>query len=760
MKTYYINIQGIVQGVGFRPFIYRLANELGISGCVKNSTKGVEIEANVDNEELLKLFINKIRKEAPLLSHIVEINYEEIEEKHFHGFKILHSEKRNDITFVSPDAAICDDCKRELFDTNDRRFLYPFINCTNCGPRYSIIEKIPYDRVNTTMKVFEMCDDCRKEYNQPDNRRFHAQPNCCLLCGPDVYMDNLKGITAVKEAAKRIDEGALLAVKGLGGYHLICDATNDDAVLYLRKCKKRNEKPFAVMVKDVDTLKKYKLNCEGVYSRFLNSPEAPIILINWKDHPLSKYINPMNDKIGIMLAYTPLHQLIMHFTKTDFIVATSGNQKDEPIVIDERDAEKTLFFVNGGFLHHNRPIHNRVDDSVAALVENEIYVLRRGRGFAPYPIMLKNNFKEDVLGVGAHLKNSVSLGKKNYIFPSQYIGDLDNVKCCEFFKEVVHKLQNLFDANVKVVIRDLHPDYYSSIYAEELGLKVLKLQHHIAHFFSCMAENGIEDNCIGVSFDGLGLGCDKKVWGSEFFVFKDDKIERVFHLKYARQVGDASSKKPFLMILSYLNQYRLLEDMQDLLIKKWDMTINELDFFVKVIERGINTIETSSMGRFFEGIGSLITGRVENEFEGHTAMLLESLAEKRPPEKRSYPFYFNEDGEIDFGGIVSGICRDLLIGVEKEVIAAKFHNSVAEIIREGCEKIREFSGVNKVTLTGGVFQNLLLLSKVKDLLRKNGFEIYIHRKVPPNDGGISLGQVYYYNLKTNLNLPDTFEKFW
>ncbi|MGA1846469.1 carbamoyltransferase HypF [Deferribacter abyssi] len=760
MKTYYINIQGIVQGVGFRPFIYRLANELGISGCVKNSSKGVEIEANVDRDELLWLFINKIRREAPLLSHIVDITYEEIEEKHFHDFKILHSEKINDITFVSPDAAICDDCKKELFDTNDRRFYYPFINCTNCGPRYSIIEKIPYDRANTTMKVFEMCDDCKKEYCQPDNRRFHAQPNCCLFCGPDVYMDNFKGVDAMKEASKRIDDGKLLAVKGLGGYHLICDATNNDAVLYLRKCKKRNEKPFAVMIKDVDTLKKYNLNCECVYNRFLNSPEAPIILINWKDHPLSKYINPINDKIGIMLAYTPLHQLILHFTKTDFIVATSGNQKDEPIVIDEVDAEKTLIFVNGGFLHHNRPIYNRVDDSVVAIVENDIYVLRRGRGFAPYPIMLKNNFDKDVLGLGAYMKNSISLGKKNYIFPSQYIGDLDNIKCCEFFKDVVCKLQNLFDADVKVVIRDLHPNYYSSIYAEELNLEVLKLQHHVAHFFSCMAENGIEDSCIGVSFDGLGLGCDKKVWGSEFFIFTNSKIERVFHLKYAKQIGDVTSKKPFLMMLSYLIQYGLLEETNDLLIKKWGMTKSELDFFIKAIENGINTIETSSMGRLFEGVGSILTGRIENEFEGHTAILLESLAEKRLDETNSYQFCFNKGKEIDFGGIISGICKDLLIGLEKEVIAMKFHNSIAELVKEGCEKIRESFGVNKVVLTGGVFQNLLLLSKVMYLLKNKGFNVYVHRKVPPNDGGISLGQVYYYNLKTNLDLPDTFEKFW
>ncbi|MGA1862277.1 carbamoyltransferase HypF [Deferribacter thermophilus] len=757
MKTFQINIQGIVQGVGFRPFIYNLAKKFNLNGEVKNTSSGVEIKLNCKDENELTNFINEIKNSAPLLSHIVNIKYYEIKNQIFSDFIIIKSESKNDITFVSPDAAICLDCEKELFDQNDRRYLYPFINCINCGPRYSIIKQIPYDRCNTTMSIFDMCNSCENESNDMKDRRFHAQPNCCHKCGPSVFTKNNKGLDAIIEAAKQIDDGKIIAVKGLGGYHLICDATNNEAVVNLRNFKKRDFKPFAIMVKDLKTILKYKDSLSEIEKFILTSPQAPITIIKWPNYPLSNLVNPLNDKIGIMLAYTPLHKILLSFTKTDFIIATSGNLKDEPIAISEKEAEETLSF-SELFLHHNRPIHNRVDDSVVTIVNNEVYTLRRARGFAPYPIMLNNNLNKVIIGLGAHLKNSISLGVKNYIFPSQYIGDLDNAKSTKFFEETVNKLQKLFDVKYDIAITDLHPDYYTSRYAKEQNKPILKVQHHIAHFFSAMAENGKEDNCIGIIFDGLGLGCDKKAWGGEIFTFNKGRLDRYSHLDYSLQIGDATAKKPYLMMISYLIKYNLLDRYIELLIKQYGIDKKEINFIKNILNHKLNCIETSSIGRLFEAVGSLLSRVKENEFEGHTAILLESFAEKSKTNDY-YPLKI-KDKRIDFGNLIIYLLEDLSKNERIEDIALKFHNSISKIILDICLKIKLEKSLKDVVFSGGVFQNLILTEKTAELLKQNGFNVFLHKKIPPNDGGISAGQVYYYYIKNIKNLDDKFEKFW
>lgn len=758
MKTFLVKVQGVVQGVGFRPFIYNLAKKLNLPGEVKNTSSGVEITVNTKNKKEVAKFIEIIKTDAPLLSHIVDIQFKEIEFKYFDEFKIIKSESKNDITFVTPDAALCKECENELFNPNDRRYLYPFINCINCGPRYSIIKEIPYDRENTTMSIFKMCKECEEEFNSVVNRRFHAQPNCCSICGPNVYTKNNKGFDAIKEVAKVVNDGGIIALKGLGGYHLICDATNDEAVKKLRIYKKREYKPFAVMIKDLNILTdKYKLKLSNTEKLIITSPQSPILIINWPNHPLSEYVNPLNNRLGIMIAYTPLHKLLLNLINTDFIIATSGNLRDEPITIDEESAEKTLHFVDL-FLHHNRPIHNRVDDSVATVINNQIYILRRARGFAPYPIMLKKSLNKVVLGVGTHLKNTISLGVKNYIFPTQYIGDLDNIKSIKFFEETVDKIQKLFKSKADLIITDLHPDYYTSKYASKINKPQISLQHHVAHFFSVMAENGIEDNCIGIIFDGLGLGCDKKIWGGEIFTFCKGILERYKHIDYSLQIGDASSKKPFLMIISYLKKYNLLKENTLLLKNIYNIDDNEISFINSLLDKKLNCIETSSMGRLFEAVGSLLSGVKENEFEGHTAIILESIAEQSDDIEDYYKTSL--DDTIGIKNLIKGVIEDLIKGVQKEIIARKFHNSIANMILNICMKIRDEKNLTNIALSGGVFQNIILTKKTVKLLNNAGFKVALHQKLPPNDGGISAGQVYYYYLKTNKKLDDKFEKFW
>ncbi len=738
MKTCKININGIVQGVGFRPFIYSLAKKYNLNGTVTNTDNGVEIIINI-NDNKINPFVDEIKNNCPPLAHISKIKYEFVEKKDLKDFKIINSQNEGGITFVSPDTAICKDCERELFDKNDRRYLHPFINCTNCGPRYNIIKNIPYDRKTTVMSDFSMCQNCFNEYHNPLNRRFHAQPICCNECGPEVYSGNLRGIDAIKFIAEKINEGEIVAVKGLGGYHIICNATDSKPVEKLRKLKNRFAKPFAIMA-TMNVIKELPLSAKE--KDFINSPQAPIVIVNWKNNELSDLINPLNNRIGLMKSYTPLHVLILNFTNTNFIVATSGNLKDEPIVTEEGEAEKKLSKFTKYFLHHNRRIHNGIDDSVATVINDKIYIIRRARGFAPYPVSMPFESKAETVGLGAHLKSTITLQSKNFAFVSQYIGDLDNFETTEFYNKTYEKMCHLFGISPEIAICDYHINYYSSEFAEKSKFKIKKIQHHLAHMFSCMAENGLKDDVIGIIFDGTGLGKDNAIWGGEIFSMKKGQIIRDFYLKYIKQPGgDASAKNPYMMLISYLIHYGLIDKFINFLTTDFGIKANEISLISQMIEKSINSNDTSSMGRFFEAVGSLLSKTKTNEFEGHTAIILESMAEKAEDSNESYNFEI-KNGEISHKLFLEELAEDFSNGVDKNMIALKFHNTIVEIITECCLTIKNKKKLKNVVLSGGVFQNILLLKKTILKLEENGFDVFIHSKVPTNDGGISLGQIY------------------
>ncbi|MCX8083415.1 MAG: carbamoyltransferase HypF [Calditerrivibrio sp.] len=739
--AYKIYVDGIVQGVGFRPFVYNLATSLGLNGYVQNRSSGVVIYLECDRK-WLEIFLSDLKNKAPKNSKVMSISVQETEDIGVNCFEIVHSEKDVGITLIPSDIAMCKDCGRELFDPSDRRYLYPFINCTNCGPRYSIIKRIPYDRINTTMSTFIMCNSCKEEYNDQNNRRFHAQPNCCPACGPNVWLGEMKGLDAIRKAAFLIDSGEILAIKGLGGYHLVCDATNEATIIKLRKCKNRYFKPFAVMVEDFESIRGY---VDEAFERDFDSIEAPIIIFDLKQKILPDVISPINGRVGFMKAYTPLHRILFYYLNTKFIVATSANKKDEPIVIDEITAEKKLASFTNFFLHHNRPIHNRVDDSVFTILEKKLYPIRVSRGFAPLPMLLPFECNSSVFGSGAGLKNHISLTKGKYVIHSQFIGDLDNTESVDFYVETYKKLVDLYSIEVNVVVTDLHPDYYSSIFgegvAQEKGAYFYKLQHHKAHFYSIMLESGRLDNTIGVIFDGLGVGEDGSIWGGEIFYMKGDIVRR-FHLAYFRQIGgDMAAKEPYRMLLGYLIQ------LNSKFIYKVAELFNvehELNLMEKMLKLGINSPYTSSMGRFFEAVGALLAGLKNNEFEGHAAIVLESMVGSG--NLKTYNYSIN-DNIIDISQILEEIVADFFAGLDKSEIALRFHYTISKIILDCCSIIRAEIGLNDVMFSGGVFQNLILISMSKELLENNHFNVYTHRLLPPNDANISVGQAFYGVMK-------------
>ncbi|QAR32293.1 carbamoyltransferase HypF [Geovibrio thiophilus] len=740
-KTYIIRIKGIVQGVGFRPFVYNLAAERGLKGYVLNDSKGVQIGLEC-SYDAARSFAEDVRRLAPPLSHIISTEITEGSESAFKGFEIRESVDTDGLTLVSPDVALCPDCRRELFDTSDRRFNYPFINCTNCGPRYSIIKSIPYDRRMTTMSAFDMCADCASEYKNPADRRFHAQPDCCPVCGPQAYGFGLEGDAALNRAADAVNSGEILAMKGLGGYHLICDALNEAAVGKLRELKRRGEKPFAVMCADVQTLEKYR-TLSDTERNIIASPQAPILLLDWENPPFPDSVNPMGSNIGVMTAYTPLHALLMSRLNTDFIIATSGNLRDEPICIDEADAQQRLKYYTDNFLHHNRDIHNRVDDSVVAVAGGFPYVLRRARGFAPYPVMLPFEADKQVAGAGAHLKNGICFASGAYAFPSQYIGDLDNPETRDFYTETWGKMKNLLGIEPQTVITDIHPDYFSTRYAAETGAEVVTLQHHLAHFYAVLGENGHKGDALGLILDGTGLGTDGRIWGGELFVRKDQYVTRAARLPYILQPAmDTAAKKPAMMLVSVMKSYGL-EKYADFLYGRFPEMRAALRLTEKMVETGFNSIETSSTGRLFEAAGALVSGIAENDFEAHLAIKLEYMADKTVTDS-----YHTEP--MNPAGLFDGLFSDLASGTDSAVCSARFHNGFARMLTAAC--IKYAAGIKTVALSGGVFQNMLLLDRVTTLLRQNGFTPLIHGRIPANDGCISLGQVCGYVYGDDIKL--------
>lgn len=733
IKNYILKIQGIVQGVGFRPFVYLLAKEYGLNGYVLNNSQGVEVGIRC-SFELAADFAEKIKKLAPPLSHIVSIKIEAGEDELFDSFNIVSSEHVEGLSLVLPDICICNDCKNELIDNKDRRHEYPFINCTNCGPRYSIIKSIPYDRKLTTMSEFEMCPACLAEYENPENRRFHAQPNCCPDCGPNVFSSKNYGKKALAEIVSSIDEGQIVAVKGLGGYHLMCDALNEQAVAKLRFLKQRGEKPFAVMCKDVSILEKY-VTLNDIEKNMISSPQSPVLLIDWQSHPFSQLINPLGNNIGVMVAYTPLHFLLMSKLKTDFIVATSGNLRDEPICIDEVEAENSLKKFTNIFLHHNRKIHNRVDDSVVTATGGFPYVLRRARGFAPYPVMLPVGLEKTVAGAGAYLKSTICFAGENFAFPSQYIGDLDNPETRDFYSETWQKMEKLLDITPEVVITDLHPDFYSTRFGLEKAENHMSVQHHLSHFYAVLGENGHKGDALGLILDGTGLGADGKIWGGEFFIRKDKAVRRAVHLPYIFQPAmDTAAKKPAMMLMSLMKSYGL-EKYSDFVYKRFPEHSQMLKLTEKILETRLNSIETSSAGRLFEAAGAITFGAVENDFEAHLAIKFEYTADKLVTD------YYETD-LMNPAGLFEGLFKDLILNVSPALCSARFHNGFAKMLVDVCKTYCE--GINSVALSGGVFQNMLLLNRVLALLKSNNFKPLLHEKVPANDSCISLGQVCSY----------------
>lgn len=750
VAAYRIHISGVVQGVGFRPFVYNLATRLGLSGWVLNSSSGVEIEAS-GPPAALEEFIARLRLDAPPLARIEQVTVTPLSPSLVPAgaFVIRHSEAQPDrFQPISPDIAICEDCLRELFDERDRRYRYPFINCTNCGPRFTIIRDIPYDRPNTTMAPFKMCAACQAEYDDPTNRRFHAQPNACPVCGPHVWFMGegmeLAGEPALQAARRMLREGGVVAVKGLGGFHLACDATNDEAVARLRERKGRVGKPFAIMSFDLATVERY---CElnDAERGLITSRQRPIVLLRRRaDAPISPLVAPGNRYLGVMLPYTPLHYLLLE-PSDGFplaLVMTSGNYAEEPIAIANEEALERLARLADGFLLHNRDIHARCDDSVTRVLSctGKELPVRRSRGYAPYPVHLPFRMPQ-VLAVGAELKNTFCLTREKYAFLSQHIGDVENYETLSFFEQMVEQLARTFRVTPEIVACDLHPAYLTGRYAREYAAltscPLHQVQHHHAHIAACMAEYGLtgERPVIGVAFDGTGYGSDGAIWGGEFMIADYVSFRRIAHLKYMPLPGgDAAIRRPYCTALAYLWAAGVSWD-EDLPPVK-AAPAPERAVLARQLERALNTVPTSSMGRLFDAVSALAGVRQEITYEAQAAIELEMTVDEGVEE--AYPFEPGE--EIDTAPCIRAVVADVRAGVPASVIAAKLHNGVALMIGAVCRRLRQEFGLNEVALSGGVFQNVTLTEKALALLERDGFTVYVHRLVPPNDACISLGQ--------------------
>lgn len=758
-KRVHIVIRGAVQGVGFRPFVFKLATSMGLNGWVLNSTQGVFIEVE-GAQELLEKFVLNIDKKKPEVSFILSLEHKYLDPVGYTEFVIRESEPGGEPTaLILPDIATCKDCLNELFDTSNRRYLYPFINCTNCGPRYSIIESLPYDRPKTTMKKFVLCDECKNEYENPEDRRFHAQPNACSKCGPKVELWDNSGkllfskAEAIEEAVKAIKDGRIVALKGLGGFHIIADAYNNDSVLKLRQRKHREEKPFALMYPDIDTVMK---DCEvsSLEERLLLSSQSPIVLLRRKNRYtdyIAESVTPGNPYLGIMLPYTPLHHILMHFLQSP-IVATSGNHSEEPICIDEYEALEKLNNIADLFLVHNRPILRHVDDSIVSVIMDREMVLRRARGYAPLPINT-NIELENLVSVGGHLKNTIAISKGKQVFISQHIGDLETVEAFDSFKKTISDFRKLYNVNPDRVACDLHPEYISSKFATDLKIPVIKVQHHVAHILSCIEENQLEGPLLGVSWDGTGYGIDKTIWGGEFLLLKGKTFSRIAHFRKFHLPGGERSIKEINRIaagiLYEIYGKEIFNDKNILPLKYF--SDEELNVIKNMLVKKINSPVTTSAGRLFDAIASIIDLRQRVNFEAQAAMELEFLTSDSDSDE-NYDFQITKDdseGEnyiIDWEPMIQEILIDKLNKLSLNLLSIKFHNTLSQIILT----IAKMAGKEKVVLSGGCFQNRYLLERTVKLLERENFKPYWHQRVPPNDGGIALGQIIYSSFNYKL----------
>lgn len=738
-----VTVRGAVQGVGFRPLVYRLATELRLNGWVLNSAQGVFIEVEGARETLDQLLF-RLEREKPPRAFIQSLECSWLDPVGYDGFEIRRSDAAGEKTaLILPDSATCADCLREIFDPQDRRYLYPFTNCIHCGPRFSIIESLPYDRSNTSMKKFVMCLECDNEYHDPCNRRFHAQPNACPKCGPHLELwDEAGNISARQHEAllrtvQIIQEGKIVALKGIGGFQLIVDARNEVAVRRLRERKRREEKPFALMYPSLKSIHRDCMISE-LESRLLISPESPIVLLTRGSHGsgLGSSIAPHSRWLGVMLPYTPLHHLLMR--ELGFpIVATSGNLANEPICIDEHEAFERLLGIADAFLVHDRPIVRHVDDSVARVMLEREMVLRRARGYAPLPVHLKSA-APGILAVGAHLKNAVALRIGNDIMISQHIGDLETEQACAAFRKVTADFQSLYDVTPEITACDMHPDYLSSKFARQ-SAESFAVQHHYAHVLSCMAENELEAPVLGVAWDGTGYGTDGTIWGGEFLLIDETSFERVAHFRQFRLPGgEASIKQPRRCGLGVLYEIfgDKLFDRRDL-IPIQHFNESELTLLHQMLRKPVKAPVTSSAGRLFDAVASLIGLRQRASFEGQAAMELEFAIQCGIEDVYPFEVRGQETEIIDWQPIILALLAEFQSGQMIGIIAAKFHNTLAEVVVSIARKF----GQPAVVLTGGCFQNKYLTERTVRRLQAEGFRPYWHQRVPPNDGGIALGQV-------------------
>ncbi len=743
-----VDVTGIVQGVGFRPFVYRLANECGLTGVIANTPAGVSIEVQGEAEAVEK-FLERLPKEIPPLARITGFTPREAEFREESSFQITVS-RMDQVAraLISPDVAVCEDCLREMMSPRDRRFRYPFINCTNCGPRFSIIRDIPYDRERTSMATFKMCGACQSEYQNPVSRRFHAQPNACWDCGPQVLLLGGDGVRKdvaepIREAARLLQQGSVVAIKGLGGFHLACDAQNELAVEKLRERKRRVEKPFAIMVRRVEDAERFCV-LDDASRKLMGSFKRPIVLLPRRPEvAFAAGVAPGNRFLGVFLPYTPLHHLLLQSGKFEALVMTSGNLSEEPIAIDNEEAVRRLQRIADAFLVHNREIVRRCDDSVVRVVAGQSQNLRRSRGFVPVPVHLEKEM-QPVLAVGGELKNTVCVVRGSEAFLSQHVGDLENLESYRFFEEAVQHLQRILETEPKVIAHDLHPDYFSTKWAQERnGVELVGVQHHHAHIAACMAENHLDGKVIGIALDGTGYGTDGAIWGGEVLVADYLGFERAGHLEYLPLPGGAAAiHEPWRMAVSYLAKHygKDLEKLELPFLAETDA--RKLNVVLQMMEREINSPRTSSCGRLFDAVAATMGLRATVNFEAQAAIELE-MAARDSESEAAYPMDLDWHGatwQIGTKPLFDWLLRDIRKQVSVADMSRKFHNGLALVLLDVAERIREKTGLNRVCLSGGCFLNTLLLETMLAELRERSFEVFFHTEVPAGDGGISLGQ--------------------
>ena len=760
--TWRIRVYGIVQGVGFRPTVSRHATSNGICGTVCNKGPYVEIYAQGQKKQM-EGFLKALEVQPPKRAAILKINIEDVTaetDMHFETFDIIESEKTKGEIFVSPDIAICEECKEEMYDPKDRRYLHPFINCTCCGPRLTILDALPYDRERTSMKEFPMCPDCAEEYEDETTRRYDAQPVCCNKCGPEVYLigRSERGRDAITYTRRMISEGKIVAIKGIGGFHLCCDATNEEAVQRLRTLKRRPAKPFAVMAKDESVVKR-ECVVTPEQEMILTGHQKPILLLDKENGGrLAPSIAPGNPKVGVMLPYAPVQLLIFQYDDgikmPDILVMTSGNTSGAPICREDTEAVVELSHLCDAMLSHNRKIRIRADDTVMDFYKNEPYMIRRSRGYAPLPFMMSTEWKGKVLAVGGELKNTFCIGVDSRFYPSPYVGDLEDLRTVKALQETIQRFQTLLEVHPQVVVCDLHPKYNSTVVAEELGYPIVKVQHHYAHILSCMVENDCQEPVIGVAFDGTGYGTDGTIWGGEILLADYEDFTRFGNITPFLQIGgDVSAKEGWRIAVSMIYGYTKDRELAGEIMKKLDLcSEKESKVQFAMADRKLNAVLSTSVGRLFDAVSAILGIRHKSSFEGEASMALEFAAEayeqkdhEQKQNEKIDPLVYEEDGHVILNTqlLVQRIVEAKLQGADSGRLAYWFHEILVEQITAVCVEARNVSGRQKAVLSGGVFQNRLLLRLTEERLTEEGFEVLRHRMVPSNDGGIAVGQAAY-----------------